>query len=90
MLDALKEGDNITCKKDRIRYGLSSDDISKRIKACKPDLVGISNPYSTQIDNAINVADITKQIDPDIITVLGGAHPTAAGLDLMNKPPLIF
>lgn len=85
VLDTLREGDNLSREGDNVHYGLSWGDIAEKIRICKPDVVGISNPYSSQVLNAVNIANIAKRIDPDIITIIGGAHPTVAAFDLMNK-----
>ena len=89
VLDALREGDNLSQEGDSIHYGLSWSDIAKKIRICRPDIVGISNPYSSQVMNAVMVANIAKRIDPNIATIMGGAHPTVAAFDLMNKETTI-
>ena len=42
----------------------------------RPDLVGISVVYSPAINNAINIAKVTKEHDEDIKVVFGGVHST--------------
>ena len=60
-----------------IRYGLSDDEIYLKIKRFNPDLVGVSCLFSNKAWDAHNVCRIVKAINPEIITVMGGAHPTA-------------
>lgn len=85
VLDALREGDNLVDTGDYTQYGLAWDDISERIRSFKPDIVGISNPYSSQVRNAVKIAEIVKKVDNNIITVMGGAHPTVAYKKLMER-----
>ena len=85
VLDALREGDNLSRHGGDTYYGLSWSDIAEKIKICKPNIVGISNPYSSQILNAIMTANIVKRVDPDIVTIMGGVHPTVAAFDLMKR-----
>ena len=85
ILDALRDSNGFSYCGEKMYYGLSQNDIMRRIRIYKPDIVGISNPYSSQIENAIMVADITKHIDPKIVTIIGGAHPTVAAFDLMQN-----
>lgn len=87
VLDALREGDSLCQQGDIWRYGLSWDDIAERIETFQPDAIGISNPYSSQISNAVMTANTAKRVNPDIITIMGGPHPTIEAFDLMNREP---
>jgi anaerobic magnesium-protoporphyrin IX monomethyl ester cyclase len=64
-----KEGNSVT-------YGASSEDIKKVITEKKPDIVGISVPFTSQYRNAERVAIIAKAVNPKIITVFGGPDPS--------------
>jgi anaerobic magnesium-protoporphyrin IX monomethyl ester cyclase len=64
-----KEGNAVT-------YGLAFDDIKKAIAEKKPDIVGISVPFTAQYRNAERVALLTKEVDSKIVTVLGGPDPS--------------
>ncbi|MEM3519594.1 MAG: cobalamin-dependent protein [Candidatus Hadarchaeales archaeon] len=59
-----------------LRVGLPQEEIKRRIAGWKPDLVGISCLFSSQAANAHEVAKIVKEVDSEIKTVFGGAHPT--------------
>jgi magnesium-protoporphyrin IX monomethyl ester (oxidative) cyclase len=54
----------------------SFEDIEEVIKDFAPDIVGVSNNFSKQAKNAARIYGITKRAG-DIITIAGGAHPTA-------------
>ena len=64
-----REGTSVT-------YGASSEDIKKVITEKKPDIVGISVPFTSQFRNAERVARIAKAVNPKIITVFGGPDPS--------------
>ena len=51
------------------------EDIEKRIKASNPDIVG-STAYTATIPDAMEVLRLAKSINPAIITLIGGIHPT--------------
>jgi magnesium-protoporphyrin IX monomethyl ester (oxidative) cyclase len=55
-------------------YGMPWDKIKEELKRRKPDIVGINNPFTAQVDNAIKVSEIVKDIDTEILTVVGGPH----------------
>jgi anaerobic magnesium-protoporphyrin IX monomethyl ester cyclase len=58
------------------RYGMSRDEMGTAISRAAPDLVGIASLCSAYEKQAQEVAKIAKKIDPDVITVMGGTHPT--------------
>ena len=51
----------------------------------KPDIVGIANPFTSQVDHAIKVANIVKEIDPSILTVVGGPHVTVVPAEFLEE-----
>ncbi|CAD6490159.1 MAG: B12 binding domain protein [Candidatus Argoarchaeum ethanivorans] len=62
-------------KKGDVKYcGMPWKNIKEEIKQSKPDIVSITNPFTAQIDNAIKVSEIVKEIDNEILTVVGGPH----------------
>ncbi|MBU1087011.1 MAG: B12-binding domain-containing radical SAM protein [Candidatus Omnitrophica bacterium] len=92
ILDAAVEGwhDEIVVSKQEIRYGLSFEQIAQRIKDFNPDLVGISCLFSMQADNAHKVGQIAKKVNPEIITVMGGAHPTVLAKKVLEDPAIDY
>jgi len=73
-----------------IRYGLSFDEIEKRIAQIQPDLVGISCIFSSQFQNALEVARRAKKIDPEIITITGGVHPSFLSRECLEQQAFDF
>ncbi len=78
ILDCVAEGDlqGIPYSGEN-RYGLTDDVIACEIERFNPQLVGISCLFSNKAWDAHNICRIVKQVNPEIITVMGGAHPTA-------------
>jgi magnesium-protoporphyrin IX monomethyl ester (oxidative) cyclase len=62
-------------------YGRIKEEIQRR----KPDIVGIANPFTCQVKHAIRVADIVKEIDPSILTVVGGPHVTVVPVKFLEE-----
>ena len=72
------------------RHGLSFDEIERRIAEFKPDLVGISCIFSSQFSNTLEVARRAKKIDPGIITITGGSHPTFLSQQCLEQDGIDF
>ena len=79
ILDAVVEGfeNEIIIDDKYIQYGLSYEDIKKRIRKYNPDVIGISCLFTTQVNNVYDLAREVKKISPKIAVVVGGAHPSA-------------
>lgn len=72
------------------RVGLSFKEIAARIAAFRPDVVGITNLFTCQRKNAHAVCRIAKEIDRDIVVVIGGKNPTALTDVTMQDPNIDF
>lgn len=81
MLDSFIEGWDTETRisADRMIVGLTFEDIRERIKTCNPDVVGITSMFTSQRKNMHRVAELVKEVDPEMVVVVGGAHPTSAG-----------
>jgi len=71
--------------KDTLEVGMPYRRIREEIQRRKPDIVGIANPFTCQIDNAVKVADIVKEVDPAILTVVGGPHVTVVPAEFLQE-----
>lgn len=60
------------------------DDIKSNIEEFCPDAVG-STAYTSSIYDAIGVLKIAKEINPGIVTFLGGIHPTFCWEEILNE-----
>jgi len=83
-------GTTIDIGKDRIVYGLSADEIRKRIEDYRPDAVGISCLFSTLETRMLMIAQIVKEIDPTIPVFVGGPHVSAFYKRLTQSPHVDF
>ncbi|GAA3507324.1 hypothetical protein GCM10019017_04540 [Streptomyces showdoensis] len=59
-----------------VRYGLDDAQLRAVIEEYEPDVIGVQCIYTVQWGNARALADLVKDIDPSIVTVTGGAHPS--------------
>jgi radical SAM superfamily enzyme YgiQ (UPF0313 family) len=58
------------------RFGAAKDEIRQIIAKESPSIVAISASYTTYSLEALEVARIAKEVDPAIVTVMGGTHAT--------------
>ena len=61
---------------ETINVGMTVDQIRREIESRKPDILGIAGPFTCQIENSVKVSDLAKQVNPDILTLVGGPHVT--------------
>ena len=59
---------------DREMFGTPWNTVETEIREYSPDLVGISNQFTLQLDSALKVAEVVKRVNPNIISVVGGNH----------------
>lgn len=64
---------------DKVRFGLPPSLLAPQIAAFQPEVVGITNPFSAFIDDALQVARLVKSVDPTAQVVLGGIEPSLSG-----------
>jgi magnesium-protoporphyrin IX monomethyl ester (oxidative) cyclase len=88
ILDCVAEGygQSVVLSNGDIRYGLTDEEIRIHIIFIDPDLVGVSCLFSNKSWDAHNVCRIVKDHNPNIITVMGGSHPTALFYETCNDP----
>ena len=70
---------------DTIEVGMPYEEIKEDIQRREPDIVGIANPFSTQIEHAKKVADIAKDVNPKILTTVGGPHVTVMPKEFLDE-----
>lgn len=58
-------------------YGLSESEIENVIKEFNPQVVGITCLYTSRWPFVQLVAQIVKRVQPEVLTVTGGIHPSA-------------
>ncbi|MBF0186369.1 MAG: radical SAM protein [Magnetococcales bacterium] len=55
---------------------LTRDQVKERIRAFQPDIVGITNMSLEYWRQGHHAAQLAKEVDPAIITIMGGVHAT--------------
>ncbi|MDO8688444.1 MAG: cobalamin-dependent protein, partial [Dehalococcoidia bacterium] len=92
ILDAACDGWEVETKDENglITYGLSFDRIGSHIAEFNPDVVGVSCLFSMQHRNAHKVCQVARDVNRDILTVMGGAHPTALPDQTLQDPNVDF
>lgn len=92
IIDATMEGwkDEVIINKEYIRYGLSIEEIGKRIRDFSPDAVGVSCILSSQHKEMHGICRITKSISTDIVTIVGGVHPTVLPEETLSDKNIDF
>jgi len=92
ILDSMAEGfeEEIPLDNDVLRYGLSYDKIRDKISEFAPDIVGVSCLFSVQFSNALEVCRLVKEINANIITVLGGSHPSSLPQEVLKEKEIDF
>jgi len=58
------------------RFGATKDETRKIIENEAPSVIGISSSYTTYSLEALEVARIAKEVDRNIVTIMGGTHAT--------------
>jgi len=91
VLDAAIEGfDTITEENEGLSViGLTDAEIKTQIAIYGPDIVGISSLFSSQAGCAFHIADLVKEVDRRIVTVLGGIHASEMYAEIMKTQPSV-
>lgn len=85
ILDAFMSESGFWKTGDTVYLGMPYRRIMEEIKRRKPDIVGIANPFTSQVENAIRVCNIAKKIDQKILTVVGGPHVSAVPEEFLKE-----
>ncbi|MCX5811408.1 MAG: cobalamin-dependent protein [Proteobacteria bacterium] len=72
------------------RFGAGSDEIRETISNSKPDVVAVSSLFTTYAEEAQEIAGIAKEVSREIITVIGGTHPTVFPELVLNSPDIDY
>lgn len=91
ILDIANEGHhNLEKNGDSVIYGLSDEEVTKKVDEFNPDFVGVSSIFSTQAKNAEHLLNLIKNINKDIITLAGGSHITYALEEMLELNSLDY
>lgn len=67
-------------------FGDTDAQIETRIRSANPDVIGISNMFSSQIDRAYHFANLARQAAPNATIILGGPHVSVFPLEALSRP----
>lgn len=59
-------------------------DIEKRLKDMRPDVVA-TTAFTAEIVDALKTLKLAKQVNPEVVTVLGNVHPTFCYEEILSK-----
>jgi anaerobic magnesium-protoporphyrin IX monomethyl ester cyclase len=85
ILDAFMAGVAFQKSGETITVGLPFEQIAQEIHARKPDIVGIAGPFTCQMDNSIKTSNVVKEVNPNILTVMGGPHVTLVPKEFLEE-----
>jgi anaerobic magnesium-protoporphyrin IX monomethyl ester cyclase len=85
ILDAFMKDSSFRKIGDTLAVGMPYEEIKDEIRRRKPDIVGIANPFTCQVEHAIKVGNIVKEVDQSILTVAGGPHVPAVPTEFMQE-----
>lgn len=85
ILDALISDFPSRREGDVKQYGMPWEKIKEAVKRKKPDIVGITCPFTAQVDNGIKVSEIVKEVDDEILTIVGGPHVSVRAIEFLNE-----
>ena len=69
---------------DMITYGSSDEKILEKLKSFKPDIVGVSSLFSSQVSQAYAVARVVKKYNKKTTVVFGGIHASDKPEEVLN------
>jgi len=85
ILDAFMADYSFQRNEEKINVGMPFERIKQEISRRKPDIVGIAGPFTCQIRNSVKISDLVKQLDPSILTVIGGPHVTTVPKEFLEE-----
>ncbi len=67
----------------------SSPELAEFLKSFKPDVVGVSC-WSKTYKEALRILRVAKALNPDVVTVMGGIHPTSYPGKSIDNPQVDY
>jgi anaerobic magnesium-protoporphyrin IX monomethyl ester cyclase len=68
------------------RYGMTRDEMKDVMMRESPDVIGIASMCSAFEKQALEVAETAKSMSRQIITIIGGTHPTLFPRQVLQNP----
>ncbi len=85
ILDAFMTDDEFQKNGEITNVGMSFERIKQEINRHKPDIIGIAGPFTCQIDKSIKISSLAKEVDTNILTVVGGPHVTTVPKEFLEE-----
>lgn len=88
ILDTLTEGweNRGRIEGNLIEIGLKEEDVAAAIRRFRPQVVGFSVPFITQMVRLRSLSRWVKAIHPEIFVICGGSHATADPYEILEIP----
>ncbi len=67
------------------RFGLTESQVRERLAESSCEILGLSVLYSSDLDNLYHVARIAKSINPAVVVVAGGLHPSIYPREVLQR-----
>ena len=85
ILDAFITNSPFQKDDESINVGMTFDQIKQEISSRKPDIVGIAGPFTCQIEKSVRISNIAKEVNSEILTVVGGPHVTTLPKEFLDE-----
>jgi anaerobic magnesium-protoporphyrin IX monomethyl ester cyclase len=72
------------------RFGADEEEIREALGKARADVVAISSLFTTYSMEALDVARLAKEVNPEVTTVLGGIHPTLFPVRVLESPTVDY
>ncbi len=69
---------------DAMTKKVGFEEIRTKIEDSRPDFVGISS-FTCTFPDSLRVLEIAKEVNPEIITIMGGVHPSFMYRDILTQ-----
>jgi radical SAM superfamily enzyme YgiQ (UPF0313 family) len=93
LYDAIVDADEkrwgTVCEDGKYQMGATQEEIGRLVAEAAPDVVGISNQYTSQVDNAIQTAQTVKEVNRAITVVVGGPHASVMPSSFFENPDIV-
>lgn len=63
-------------KRPNLTFGMSERQLEAELRSFGPHIVGVTNPFTCFIEDALRTARLIKALDPSIQVIMGGVEPS--------------
>ena len=85
ILDAFMSDGKFQKNGETVNVGMPFEQIKQEINSRKPEIVGIAGPFTCQIENSVKISNLAKEVNPNILTVVGGPHVTTVPKEFLEE-----